>query len=435
MTYLWQATAAGIPSYFDFRANHYMQLPTAQGVPPSSLAFRGILEYGPNGKPVSAGGRRYYLSAMLGVTTPAGNRLQEVLAYLKRSVTADGTHPHGTIYFLKNSDVRSKVRDQLFGEAVDAIERLGVQAQILQGTVPLNKDDVQGVVMGTPAFDWKACGSKILPGAFCDNFTSFGGMMSGNNGQTQLSEFLRFGAAGASGTVVEPFAILDKFPVPMSQVHYVRGCSLAEAFYQSVHGPYQLLLVGDPLCQPWANIPEVKVEGIQAGQSFHGAMELTPSAKLPQNQTVTAFQLFIDAQIVAVCKPGETLSFDTKKASDGYHELRVVAIGPEPIATQGRKVFSVTFDNHHRTIDASLTTKAPYHIDTPLEITAKSPGSVGMIVVQGSRVIAQLRGEEGKIVIPPKTLGGGPVRLRVAGLGDGDTSTNVLSQPIDFMID
>ena len=66
--------------------------------------------------------------------------------------------------------------------------------------------------------------------------------MSQGAGQTPLSEFLRFGAAGASGTVTEPYSPSPtKFPSPMIQVHYARGCTLAEAFYQSVSGPYQLL--------------------------------------------------------------------------------------------------------------------------------------------------------------------------------------------------
>ena len=46
--------------------------------------------------------------------------------------------------------------------------------------------------------DFKASGSTILPGAICDNFTSFGGQMGSGSGQTLLSEFLRYGAAGAS---------------------------------------------------------------------------------------------------------------------------------------------------------------------------------------------------------------------------------------------
>ena len=44
--------------------------------------------------------------------------------------------------------------------------------------MPLNKPDVQGVMMGTASFDWKASGSTILPGAICEHFTSFGGVMT-----------------------------------------------------------------------------------------------------------------------------------------------------------------------------------------------------------------------------------------------------------------
>ncbi len=171
--------------------------------------------------------------------------------------TADGTHPKETIYLVRNDDIRSKVRHDLFPDVVRELAKLGVAAEILEGTVPLNKDDVQGLVMGTADFDWKASGSTILPGAICEHFTSFGGVMTAGADQTPLSEFLRYGAAGASGTVTEPYAIPHKFPSPMIQVHYARGCTLAEAFYQSVHGPYQLLIVGDPLCRPWADIPQV----------------------------------------------------------------------------------------------------------------------------------------------------------------------------------
>ena len=57
--------------------------------------------------------------------------------------------------------------------------------------------------------------------------------------------------------MIEPYSIQAKFPHPGIHVHYCRGASLAEAFYQSVNAPYQLLVVGDPLCQPWATIPQV----------------------------------------------------------------------------------------------------------------------------------------------------------------------------------
>ena len=79
-------------------------------------------------------------------------QLDEILQYLKRSASADGTHPRGTIYFVKNGDIRSVARHDRFPEAVKELEKLGVSAQIIKGTLPMNKNDVQGVVMGTSEF-------------------------------------------------------------------------------------------------------------------------------------------------------------------------------------------------------------------------------------------------------------------------------------------
>ena len=237
--------------------------------------------------------------------------------------------------------------------------------------------------MGTATFDWKASGSTILPGAICDNFTSFGGAISDRYGQTLLCEFLRDGAAGASGTVTEPYAIADKFPSPLVQVHYARGCTLAEAFYQSVHSPYQLLIVGDPLCRPWADVPQVSAGGVEPGAVVRGVLTLKPTATLAGDQPVQMFELFIDGQRVAECKPGGTLTLDTAKVADGYHELRVVAIGPAPIESQGRQIIPVRLDNHGRKIEVSAATQGVLPRNTVLRIAVKSPGSIGIVAVQG----------------------------------------------------
>ncbi len=143
-----------------------------------TLGFRSAWQFGPHGELVESQGKSYLLSLALGVTYGRGNTVDEILKYLKRSAAADDTHPRGTIYFVKNDDIRSRVRDELFPQAVKGLEELGVSAQIIKGTVPINRNDVQGVVMGTSDFDWKASGSTILPGAICDNFTSYGGIMT-----------------------------------------------------------------------------------------------------------------------------------------------------------------------------------------------------------------------------------------------------------------
>ncbi len=435
LTCLFQSVAVGDEFYLTPNSNHYARLPLGPQHVPRSAGFRGDRQYGDDGEVLISGGRRYFLSMMLGVTAGRGNSIDEVIAGLRSSATADATHPRGTIYFLRNGDIRSKVRDAYFPAAVDALERLGVEGQILEGTVPLNKIDVQGLVMGTPNFDWKASGSTIRSGAICENFTSFGGVMSEGASQTPLSEFLRYGAAASSGTVTEPYSIARKFPSPMIQVHYARGCTVAEAFYQSVSSPYQLLIVGDPLCRPWADVPKVSVSGVEPGKTVQGTLTLKPSAAMPKSGSVSGFEIYLDGQQMAVSKVGGPLSLDTTKLADGWHELRVVAIGPEPIESQGRRIVSFRAANHGRTIEASLESKGLLRADKPVRITARSPGSVAIAAIQGSRFVGRVEGEEGQIEIPADTLGAGPVKLLVVGLGKGGVEMNVVAKPLEFTLD
>ena len=283
-------------------------------------------------------GSRYLLSTVLAVTRGRGTTVEEAIENLRRSAKADGTHPSGTFYFPVNGNVRSTCRDGDFIAAAFKLRKLGHKAQVLSGVLPEMKDDVAGATIGTASFDWKKSGSTILPGAICEHLTSFGGIMREGAGQTPLTEFLRNGAAGASGTVTEPFAIPHKFPSPFIHVHYASGCCLAEAFYQSVFGPYQLLIVGDPLCQPWATFPEVTLSGIESGQSVSGVVEFRAESKPAAKQ----FEIFIDGRRTGVVKPEEPIQLDAKVLTPGVHEVRVVAVAASPIETRGRKIITVT---------------------------------------------------------------------------------------------
>ncbi|NDC54959.1 MAG: hypothetical protein EBZ74_11975, partial [Planctomycetia bacterium] len=240
MTMLHAAVQAGSPAYLDPASNRYWRPVDADGVPATTLGFRGWYGWGPHGELIEAGGSRYLLSVMLGVTDGRGNSLGEILRYLRSAVAADGTRPPGTIYFATNSDVRTTTRSPPFAGTVSALEKLGVQAEIVKGVLPIGKRDVAGLMTGAADVDWPGSGCAVLPGAICENLTSFGGIFTPSAGQTPLSVFLRAGAAGSSGTVIEPYALQAKFPHASIQVHYARGATLAEAFYQAVRSPYQL---------------------------------------------------------------------------------------------------------------------------------------------------------------------------------------------------
>lgn len=436
LTYLWQPVMAGVPFYMDLLSNSYYRRPAEEGREVDSLGFHSTYQFDAKGRRLEGGqsGRRYLLSTMLGVTIGRGNSVAEILGYLNRSAQADGTHPRGTIYFMRNGDVRSKAREPMFVPAARLLQELGVAARVLEGTIPGQCDDVQGAVVGTASFNWPSARSTILPGAICEHFTSFGGDLRPNAGQTPLSEWLRYGAAGSSGTVCEPYAIPHKFPSPLIQVHYARGCTLAEAFYQSVAGPYQLLIVGDPLCRPWANIPQVEVQGVADGATVAGKIELRPAARFPRDGQASHFELFVDGLRTARCAPGESFELDTRRLADGYHELRVVAVESGPIQSQGRLILIVTTANHGGEITASLARGSSPLPEGPLVVQARAPGSIGIAVLHNSHLVGRISGPSGEVQIDPAQLGTGPVRLRVVGLGKGDPLSYVWAKPLEVTI-
>ncbi|MEO1496905.1 MAG: TIGR03790 family protein [Planctomycetota bacterium] len=269
-TYFWQAVMSKQPVYLVEAANFYAVGAARENrarctklAASPSRAFRGRYRWRPGGvrAPGRAEGMRYLLSTVLGVTTGRGNTVEEVVQSLQRSVAAEESPPRGVFAFVKNSGVRSTTRDKCFPAAVDQLERLGAQAAVMKGELPPRGTRVAGMTLGAALLDLANANLQIEPGAICEHLTSSGGDLTAKAYQTPLTDLIRSGAAGASGTVWEPYALQWKFPLPSIQVHYRRGCSLAEAFYQSVGSPYQLLIVGDPLCQPWARRPGLSVAG------------------------------------------------------------------------------------------------------------------------------------------------------------------------------
>lgn len=413
--------------------NNYMRRAAADAADVASRGFRSWYGFNSEGKLIEGGGERYVLSTMLGITSGYGNSVDEVLYYLRRSTLADGTKPTGTIYFCQTGDPhRSGPREKGFPAAVAALAKLGVKAQIVTGKLPAGKSDVQGLMTGTRDFDWKSSKSTILPGAICENFTSYGGIFTVID-QTRLSEFLKYGAAGASGTVIEPYSIAYKFPAPFIQVHYARGCTLAESFYQSVSCPYQLLVVGDPLCRPWANIPRVSVDSLSADSTVSGIVSITPHGAV-ENGVVDRFELYVEGARVGTCAAGGSLQFDTTKLPDGPVEVRVVGIESSAIETQGRLILPLKVDNGGRAVALQAFPSPNVKWRQPLKLTAGLDGAAKIFCYAESRVVGAIDGAQGEVDVKPEQLGLGPVTFRAKAI-DAQGKPIGLSAPIEMTIE
>jgi len=226
---------------------------------------------------------------------------------------------------------------------------------------------------------------------------------------------MRAGATGASGTVVEPLAIPAKFPSAALHVHYVRGLSLAEAFYRSIEGPYQLLIVGDPLCQPWAVFPKVAVTGLPEGRPLSGSVDLRPSATYPDRRTVRRFELYINGLRTQTIKQGESFQLDTTQLADGWHEVRIIAVDNTDAATQGSKIAEVEVKNGSHTLQ--LTVDNPrIGIGGTISVRVESTAGYDATVMHNGRAVGKL------------AKGRGRVQLSGAGFGRGKSSVYAIQE-------
>ena len=376
-------------------------------------------------------GNSFFLSTVLAVTRNLGTTEQEALDQLQASIGADGSNPEGTFYFSLGKGVRNATRKSQIKPVVKTLKAMGKKAVTLKSDLPEDAPDVCGLLTGTSKFDFASSGSKIVPGAICEHLTSYGGRLSVPT-QTKLSELIRYGAAGSSGTVTEPHAVAAKFPHAMIHVHYARGCSLAESFYQSVAGPFQLLIVGDALCQPYASRPKVKIDGIEPSQEISKKVKLkfdTSESKVP----VSRVEVYVDGVLFYRDHELAALNFDTSLLSDGYHEMRVVVTANNLIECSGHQIIPFSVNNSDRTVQVRCD-KENWQESENVIIEVTSNFGALVSVVQNMRAVApvqQMKDDKRplRFKIPARLLGRGPVELQ-AVVKDEDTAYAMNSDPI-----
>ena len=389
--------------------------------------FRNAYAWGPNGMINKTGdGRRYFLSAMLSVTRDHGISDSDSIKYLSRAASADDTHPIGAIYFAQTGDVRSTVRQGNFNPTIKVLKQMRQNARVEKVRLPKRRDDIMGLICGNEYFDFEKSGSKFLPGAFADNLTSFGGYFRSKS-QTKLTEFLRFGAAGASGTVDEPLALQAKFPHPMFHAHYVAGCSLAEAFYQSVAGPYQIILVADPLCQPFVKRPKLVITSPEPMAEVSGLVNIELSRE-GSKVKAAGVEIFLDGVMIHRAPNIKNINLETSDLKDGYHELRVVSVARDGIeARSTAAVLPIMINNKQFSTTLSIE-ETTCEFPAPIKISAETNFGEKIIIRQNHKTVGVITAEKGSIEVSTGAAGIGEIKLQAISLRDGEKA-GVASAP------
>lgn len=207
-------------------------------------------------------------------TMITANNLTDARRIIDQGVNSDATFPTAPVFLAKTSDPVRRIRATAFDNAIFNT-RLRGNYQMLRtnSDSPTGLSGLLGYQTGLPNF--VVFPNTFVPGAMADSLTSFGGIIFGGNGQTTLLEFIQAGAAGSYGTVTEPTANTAKFPNPQNYFYQARGFSLAECYYQSLHQPYQGLIVAEPLAAPFAQTGEGSWLNVATGDVLSGNQPLT----------------------------------------------------------------------------------------------------------------------------------------------------------------
>ena len=194
--------------------------------------------------------------------------IEEATALIDRGIAADDTWPMGSAHMMVTSDLIRSARcreDPMYGYVNECQILLdqwdtasatdggsGVAGSIVMADSIVGVTDVLFYVQGLASVpDLET--NTYVPGAVADHLTSYGGQIP-TSGQMSAIEFLRAGATGSFGTVVEPCAYQQKFPDPALLVpRYFIGGTLIEAYWGSVDWPAEGIFIGEPLARPWGS--------------------------------------------------------------------------------------------------------------------------------------------------------------------------------------
>ncbi|MFG0331302.1 MAG: TIGR03790 family protein [Phycisphaerales bacterium] len=381
--------------------------------------------------------RRYFLGATLGYTGLRGNTVDEIKTMIDRSVAADGARPDGRFYYQETRDeARSGPRDGLYDAAVATIIALGGNAEHnCCNPIPVGRNDVLGLMTGEDTVDILNSTYTLEPGAFCDHLTSWAATFDIAS-QTKMSEWITKGASGTYGTVEEPCNYSAKFPNPRMHVYYYQGLSLGESVYRSLAWvPFQGLVYGDPITRPWAYIPEVTVVDPPTG-SVAGRIDLRPQAMTNDPRArIDGYDLLIDGVVVSSIDRGQEFRIDTRRLSDGVHDLRVLAYDDSLVRSVGRWIGELEVDNHGRSGELAVT-PAIGDLSTAFDITVTPAGGVvnEIRLFANGRIVASTTTPQDPMTVYGATVGAGEVDF-VAEIefSDGEVArTPVGAVTIDF---
>lgn len=260
------------------------------------------------------------------VTMLHGRTDADAMSLLDVALEAEGGEAEGTFLLMRGADGARGVLDLGYPAVLAALSARGVMAEVVDFDADLTGRTLSGFMTGTASLGTTIEGNTYVRGALTDNLTSFGAVPqnfeASGEAQVSIARWVAAGAAGAHGTIDEP--LNNCFPQRQLLVDYVDGATLAEAYLGRMPYVYWMnLVLGDPLLAPYAERPEVTIEGLTDGMTFESAV-LSVRATPPAGRSIASLILYVDG-VEAARSEGPSLTHCLAPSAAGNHEVLAVA--------------------------------------------------------------------------------------------------------------
>ena len=113
----------------------------------------------------------------------------------------------------------------------------------------------------------------------------------------------------------------------------------------------------------------------------------------------------------------------------------MVAVSKGPLPARGETIIPFFSSNHKRTIQVTCVPEKVVSVKKSLIITARSPKSSSIRILRGTRLLSTIAGDDGQVEIPAQTLGRGPVRIQVVGIGNEGAESCVFAAPLEILVE
>jgi hypothetical protein len=125
---------------------------------------------------------------------------------------------------------------------------------------------------------------------------------------------------------------------------------------------------------------------------------------------IRAVDLYLDDVYFGRKELSESIPFQSQKISNGYHELRLVAIADDQAGATSSEIIPLVVRNRNPRISARCAkTKVAVGQPVLMEVECTSEGRIS--AVHNGREVAQTAGKEVSLRIDSKQIGRGPSRI------------------------